>query len=78
VALDRATPDNGSGGSVEVFADAAAAKRRSEYIQTSLAALGPVAGTEYDYLTGTALVRVAGSLPPSKAAQYEATVNAMG
>jgi hypothetical protein len=78
VALDKATPDNGSGGSVEVFANAAAAKSRSDYIQTSLAALGPAAGTEYDYLTGAALVRVAGALRPSEAAQYEAAVKAMG
>ena len=78
VPLDKAKPDNGSGGSVEVFADAAAAKARSEYIQKTLAALGPVAGTEYHYLTGTALVRVAGVLPPSQAAQYEAAVKAMG
>jgi hypothetical protein len=78
VALDEATPDNGSGGSVEVFADAAAAKTRSDYIQKSLAALGPVAGTEYDYLTGAALVRVAGALLPSEAAHYETAVKAMG
>jgi hypothetical protein len=77
-ALDKATPDNGSGGSVEVFADATAAKTRSDYIQRSLAALGPVAGTEYHYLTGPALVRVTGKLPPSKAAQYETAVKAMG
>jgi hypothetical protein len=78
VPLDKAKPDNGSGGSVEVFADAAAAKARSDYIQKTLAALGPVAGTEYHYLTGTALVRVAGVLPPSQAAQYEVAVKAIG
>jgi hypothetical protein len=78
VALDKATPDNGSGGSVEVFADAAGAKTRSDYIQKALAALGPAAGTEYDYLTGSALVRVAGALRPSQAAQYETAVKAMG
>jgi hypothetical protein len=78
VALDKATPDNGAGGSVEVFADAAAAKTRSDYIQKTLAGLGPVAGTEYHYLAGTALVRVAGMLRPSDAAQYETVVTAMG
>jgi hypothetical protein len=78
VPLDKAAPDNDSGGSVEVFADAAAAKTRSDYIQKTLAALGPVAGTEYHYLTGSALVRVAGALPPSEAAQYETAVKAMG
>jgi hypothetical protein len=78
VALDRTTPDNEAGGSVEVFADAAAAKTRSDYIQKTLSSLGPVAGTEYHYLTGTALVRVAGTLPPSAAGQYETAVKAMG
>jgi hypothetical protein len=63
---------------VEVFADAAAAKTRSDYIQRSLAALGPVAGTEYHYLSGPALVRVLGKLPPSMAAEYETAVKAMG
>lgn len=67
VALDETAPSDDAGGSVEVFACAATAQARSDYIQKSLTALGPAAGTDYDYLTGTALVRVTGTLVPSAA-----------
>ncbi len=76
--LDESAPSNDAGGSVEVFTDAAGAQARSDYIQRSLASLGPVAGTEYHYLAGTALIRVTGALVPSAAAEYEAAVAAIG
>ena len=57
-----------------MFADGADAHVRSDYIQETLASLGPIAGTEYHYLTGPILVRVTGELPPSVAADYEAAV----
>jgi hypothetical protein len=72
--IDQAAPGNEAGGSIEVFSDAADAQRRSDYIQQKLQELGPVAGTEYDLLSGTALVRVTGELPPSVAAEYESAV----
>ena len=76
--IDQAAPGNDAGGSIEVFTTAADAQTRSDYIQQSLASLGPAAGTEYHYLTGTALVRVTGVLPPSAAAEYETAVAAIG
>jgi hypothetical protein len=75
--LSEAEPNNDAGGSVEVFTDEATAQARSKYIQDTLASLGPVAGTEYHYLAGTALVRVTGELPPSVAAEYETAVAAL-
>ena len=76
--IDQVAPGNDAGGSIEVFATASDAQTRSDYIQKSLASLGPAAGTEYHYLAGTALVRVTGVLPPSAAAQYETAVAAIG
>ena len=72
--IDHARPVNDAGGSIEVFASAADAQTRSDYIQQTLQDLGPVAGTEYHYLSGTALVRVTGELPPSAAEEYESAV----
>ncbi len=63
-----------AGGSVEVFPDADAAQRRQLYIQ-SIQKATPIVGTEYSYLTGTALVRVSGDLTPTQAAEYEAAVS---
>jgi hypothetical protein len=57
------------GGSIEVFPDADLAKGRAECIQGVLKNSG--LGAEYDYLDGPALVRVTGSLSPSKARDYE-------
>jgi hypothetical protein len=74
VPIDPAEPGNEGGGSIEVFADGADAQARSDYIQATLQSLGPIAGTEYHYLTGPILVRVTGELPPSVAAEYEAAV----
>lgn len=56
------------GGSVEVFADEAAAVARSKEVQTKLKAFG--LGTEYDYVVDGVLVRVSGSVTPSQAASY--------
>ncbi len=72
--IDRASPGNDAGGSLEVFASASDAQARSDYIQRTLQSLGPIAGTEYHYLAGTALVRVTGEMLPSAAAEYETAV----
>jgi hypothetical protein len=78
VPVSETEPGNEAGGSIEVFADEATAQARSKYIQDTLAALGPVAGTEYHYLAGAALVRVTGELVPSVAAEYETAVADLG
>jgi hypothetical protein len=57
------------GGSVEVFADADSARKRSDYIQ-AIAKGFPAAG-EYDYLSGGVLVRVSRILTPDQAKDYE-------
>lgn len=60
------------GAVVEVFATAADAKSRSEYIQGVLKKMGPAFGTEWHHLKGTLLLRVSGKLSPSVNKQYAA------
>lgn len=72
--IDQTDPGNDAGGSIEVFASASHAQARSDYIQRMLKQLGPIAGTEYHYLSGLVLVRVTGDLPPSAAKDYETAV----
>jgi hypothetical protein len=63
---------------VEVFADATAAKARSEYIQNALKG-NAILGTEWHYTTqgGVALIRVTGNVKPSAAKKIEAAVAAL-
>ena len=65
-----------NGGSVEVFADRAAASARAAYIG-AIAKNAPALANEYDYVRGSVLVRVTGNLTPSQAAGYKAAVNAL-
>jgi len=58
------------GATIEVWPSAGAAKTRSEYIE-GLQKGSPVLGTEYHYLNGPALLRVAGKLKPTEAKEYE-------
>jgi hypothetical protein len=59
-----------AGGSVEVFAAQPDAIRRATYIQ-SVTQAAPIAGAEYDYVSGTILVRVSGTLTPAQATAYK-------
>lgn len=61
------------GAKVEVFEDADAAKTRFDYIQGIVEEGGGLL-TEYDYLDGTVLLRVSGSLKPSEAEEYESAL----
>lgn len=63
------------GATLEEWPDAAAAKKRSDYIQDILAG-SSMLGSEYHYFVGAVLVRVTGELKPSQAAEYEAAVTA--
>ena len=63
-------PGASCGATVEIWPDEAAALARSEYIQGILAE-SPVLGTEYNYLSGNALLRIVGDILPSVATQYE-------
>lgn len=63
------------GGGVEVFADAAAAKARMDYIQ-SFGKQTPILA-EYDYVAGGVLVRVSKELTPTQAKEYETALAAI-
>ena len=71
--VGAAKDDLDRGGSIEVFQNAAGAKRRAKYIQ-GLQKKMPILGTEYDYVDGPILLRVTGNLPPRKAKTYEAAL----
>ncbi|MFC9285283.1 hypothetical protein [Streptomyces sp. NPDC057052] len=77
-AADVSGTDEGDverGGAIEVFADAADAKARAEYIQSVTKSMPMLA--EYDYVHGPVLVRVSHYLTPTQAAEYEAAVEAL-
>ena len=60
------------GGSVEVFESAELAIKRYEYVKAI--AESSSLFTEYDYVSGTALVRVSKELTPTQAREYEAAL----
>lgn len=59
------------GATVEIWPTADDAKARAAYIQGILKG-APTLGAEYDYLNGSALLRVAGGIKPSKVKAYAA------
>lgn len=61
-----------AGAVVEVFATPQDAQARSDYIQDTLAELGPAFGTEWHHLQGSHLLRVSGTLVPSVNDEYAA------
>lgn len=60
------------GAVVEVFENEADAQARSTYILRVLKEAGPVLGTEWHHMKGTALLRISGQLSPSVNKQYKA------
>jgi hypothetical protein len=66
------------GAVVEVFASAADAQERSDYIQGVLKKASPVFGTEWHHLKGTTLLRVSGKLAASTNDQYASAFYAIG
>jgi hypothetical protein len=66
--------DSSSGGSVEVFADHAAAQARAEYLATVTKGMAPL--TEYDYVQGTTVLRISNAATPEQAAAYENALTA--
>jgi hypothetical protein len=66
--------DTASGGSVEVFADAAGARARAEYLATVTKSIPAL--TEYDYVQGTTLLRISNVATPEQAAAYETALKA--
>ena len=60
---------NSAAGTSTAFSSTTVPSHSSAAVEATVASL--------DALTGSALMRVAGALPPSKAAQYETAVKAM-
>lgn len=73
---DKKEPSARCGAKVEVWKSAEDAERRSEYIQTVTKEAGML-GSEYNYLDGAVLLRVAGEIKPTAAKKYEAAFEAL-
>jgi hypothetical protein len=75
---DRRLEDGGggfavtSGGSIEVFATRADARRRFDYVTAIFRSGSPAVPAEYDYLEGRAFMRLSQALSPTQAKKYEA------
>ena len=64
------------GGVIELWPSPAEAQARADYIQSVLKG-GTILGSEYDYVRGSALVRITGKVLPSVATQFQAALAAM-
>lgn len=73
---DGEAADVARGGAIEVFADAAGARRRADYIEQSLKD-SPILGTEYHYVHGPVLVRITGRVKPSVANRFGPVVDGL-
>ncbi|MGE7437981.1 hypothetical protein [Kitasatospora sp. NPDC001175] len=75
--VDGLNPDDVErGGGIEVFANAADAKARADYIQSVVKNMPMV--MEYDYPHGDVVVRVSKFLTPDQAAAYNEAAAALG
>ena len=63
-----------SGGSIELFATRADAKRRSDFVSAIFTSASPSIPAEYDYLVGSAFLRLSHVLTPTQARKYEAVL----
>jgi len=61
------------GGVVELWLSPADAQARADYIQSALKD-NPILGAEYDYVHGSALVRITGKVVPSVAEPFQAAL----
>ncbi|MEU9705938.1 hypothetical protein [Streptomyces sp. NPDC047981] len=66
----------GLGGAIEVFTIAADSQARADYIQRVTKGMPMLA--EYDFVSGTVLIRVSHYLTPTQAADYKAAAAALG
>ncbi|MFD8057972.1 hypothetical protein ACFXA0_20150 [Streptomyces cyaneofuscatus] len=64
------------GGAIEVFTTAADAQARADYIKTVTKGMPLLA--EYDFVSGTVLIRVSRYLTPTQSADYKAAAAAIG
>ena len=63
-----------SGGSIEIFATRADAKRRADFVSAIFESASPSIPSEYDYLVGNAFLRLSHVLTPTQARKYEAVL----
>jgi hypothetical protein len=63
-----------SGGSIEIFATRADAKRRADFVSAIFESASPSIPSEYDYLVGNAFLRLSPVLTPTQARKYEAVL----
>lgn len=68
--------DTSRGGVIELWPSQADAQARADYIQAALKA-SPILGAEYDYVQGSALVRITGDVLPSVAKKFQAALTTM-
>ncbi|KQX47255.1 MULTISPECIES: hypothetical protein [unclassified Streptomyces] len=66
----------GLGGAIEVFTTTADAQARADYIQNVTKGMPVLA--EYDFVSGTALIRVSHYLTPTQAADYKTAAATLG
>lgn len=62
-----------NGGKVETFETADQAQQRADYIN-QIAEAAPALAGEYNYVSGTSIVRVTSTLTPDEAAEYESAL----
>lgn len=67
--------DISRGGVVEVWPDAAGAKKRAAYVKQATASMPAL--TEYDYVHGPVLLRITGGVVPSTARKFKAALSSM-
>ncbi|MFB7591980.1 hypothetical protein [Streptomyces sp. NPDC056169] len=65
-----------TGGAIEVFTSAADTQARADYIQKVTKSMPAL--VEYDYVSGTVLIRVSHYLTPTQAADYKAGAASLG
>jgi hypothetical protein len=63
-----------SGGSVEVFASTAAARRRAAFVASIFASSSPAVPSEHDYLRGSVFLRLSHVLTPAQVRAYVAAL----
>ncbi|RZT85572.1 hypothetical protein EV383_2445 [Pseudonocardia sediminis] len=76
VPAEQRDPDplsTSNGGKVETFETADQAQARADYIN-KIAEAAPALAGEYNYVSGTSIVRVTRTLTPAQAAEYEAAL----
>ncbi|MDI2129945.1 hypothetical protein [Yinghuangia seranimata] len=70
--------DISRGGGVEVWPDHKSAQARADYIQALTKDIQATVMREYDYISGSYLLRITQTLSPTQAGAYEAALKGLG